>query len=153
MLCVTHCCLHCPAELKDKWTLALPPIRWVPHWHDSPHLVPVVTGDRREDVQKARETGTWKWVAWSDLLNVDALRKYISVTTYDDFLAENGPELSTAVHMRMCVRTFGAFSSEEVSSMRFQTHPSMHRHEYTGRVRAFCAFQTSSVFRGARYHQ
>lgn len=73
----------------------------MPHWNVAPNLVPVVEGNRIADTIKARSTGNFTYVAWSDLLDLRPLNELIDVMVYDDFLAMNGPEISTAVHVSM----------------------------------------------------
>lgn len=81
--------------------MALPPIRSAPHWNDAPHLVPVETGIRKDDIQLANEKGTVKYINWGDLIDVRFLRQYVRMIDYPRFLELNGPEISTVVHIGM----------------------------------------------------
>lgn len=92
---------HGRTVLESKWTLVLPPLRDVPHWNAAPNLVPAVEGNRIADIIKARSTGNFTYVTWSDLLDLRPLSELIDVMEYEDFLAINGPEISRAVHVSM----------------------------------------------------
>eukprot|EP00123_Amoebidium_parasiticum_P006971 comp17787_c0_seq1/m.17837 comp17787_c0_seq1/g.17837 ORF comp17787_c0_seq1/g.17837 comp17787_c0_seq1/m.17837 type:complete len:473 (-) comp17787_c0_seq1:93-1511(-) len=84
---------------KHKWTLVLPPIRYVPHWHDLRWKVPVVTGERAKDRALAEREGTTVFPSWTEMVEIDNMQKIVDVIDYDDFIKEHGPVVNLTAHV------------------------------------------------------
>ncbi|KNC83641.1 hypothetical protein SARC_04139, partial [Sphaeroforma arctica JP610] len=83
-------------HFKHRWTLVLPPLRYVPHWNESPHISQVTEeGDRKKD----NDRQIVRFVRWEDLIDLSLLQRFVDIISYEQFLEENGPDISVGVNI------------------------------------------------------